>query len=81
MVLTPALFSWMKSLDAPEKSDLIIDWLDNILKRIENAIFAHHRIFVAVGITITVVLFAGAPLIRSDTQILRMLSDSTPEVK
>jgi len=81
MILTPALFSWMKALDAPEESGLIIDWLDNILKRIETAIFAHPRIFVAVGLTFTVVLFAGAPLIRSDTQILRMLTESTPEVK
>ena len=81
MILTPAFFSWMKSLDAPEKSDLIVDWLDNILTRIEKAIFDHPRIFVGAGLTITVVLFAGAPLIRSDTQILRMLSDSTPEVK
>jgi uncharacterized protein len=81
MILTPAFFSWMKSLDAPEESGLIIDWLDNILKRIENAIFSHPRVLVAVGLTITVVLFAGAPLIRSDTQILRMLTETTPEVK
>ena len=81
MILTPALFSWMKTLDMPEESGLVIDWLDDILKKIEDAIFAHSRIFVAVGLTITVLLFAGAPLIRSDTQILRMLNDSTPEVK
>jgi predicted RND superfamily exporter protein len=81
MILTPALFSWMKALDAPEESGLIIDWLDNILKRIENTIFAHPRVFVAVGLAFTVVLFAGAPLIRSDTQVLRMLNDSTAEVK
>ena len=81
MILTPALFSWMKTLDTPEESGLVIDWLDDILKKIEDAIFAHSRIFVAVGLTITVLLFAGAPLIRSDTQILRMLNDSTPEVK
>jgi len=81
MVLTPAFFSWMKSLDTPEESGLLIDWLDNILKKIENAIFSHPRVFIVTGLTITALLFAGAPLIRSDTQILRMLNDSTPEVK
>lgn len=81
MILTPAFFSIMKSLDAPEPSGVLGDWADGVLKKIEDAIFSHHRFFVGVGIAITVVLFAGAPLIRSDPQILRMLSDSAPEVQ
>jgi uncharacterized protein len=81
MILTPAFFSIMKSLDAPEPSGVLGDWADGVLKKIEDAIFSHHRLFVGVGIAITVILFAGAPLIRSDPQILRMLSDSTPEVQ
>ncbi len=81
MILTPAFFSIMKSLDAPEPSGVLGDWADDVLKKIEDAIFSHHRFFVGVGIAITVVLFAGAPLIRSDPQILRMLSDSAPEVQ
>jgi hypothetical protein len=81
MILTPAFFSIMKSLDAPEPSGVLGDWADGVLKRIEDAIFSHHRLFVGVGIAITVILFAGAPLIRSDPQILRMLSDSAPEVQ
>jgi uncharacterized protein len=81
MILTPAFFSIMKSLDAPEPSGVLGDWADNVLTKIENAIFSHHRLFVGVAIAITVILFAGAPLIRSDPQILRMLSDSAPEVQ
>jgi hypothetical protein len=81
MILTPAFFSIMKSLDAPEPSGVLGDWADDVLKKIEDAIFSHHRLFVGVGIAITVILFAGAPLIRSDPQILRMLSDSAPEVQ
>jgi uncharacterized protein len=81
MILTPAFFSIMKSLDAPEPSGVLGDWADGFLKKIEDAIFSHHRLFVGVGIAITVILFAGAPLIRSDPQILRMLSDSAPEVQ
>jgi uncharacterized protein len=81
MILTPAFFSIMKSLDAPEPSGVLGDWADDVLRKIENAIFSHHRLFVGVGIAITVILFSGAPMIRSDPQILRMLSDSAPEVQ
>jgi len=81
MILIPAIFSLMKSLDVSENSSVVVDWLDNALGRIENAIFSHHRVFVAFGAAITVLLFAGAPFVRSDPQVLRWLSDSTPEVK
>jgi len=81
MILIPAIFSLMKSLDVSENSSVVVDWLDNALGRIENAIFSHHRLFVAFGAAITVLLFAGAPFVRSDPQVLRWLSDSTPEVK
>ena len=82
MVLIPAFFSIMTSLDAPEPSGALGgDWADALLEKIEDAIFSHHRLFVGVGIAITAILFAGTPMIRSDPQILRMLSDSTPEVQ
>jgi predicted RND superfamily exporter protein len=81
MILTPAFFSLTKSLDAPEKGGVLRDWLDSRLLRLENAIFSYPRAFVMAGIAMAVFLFAGAPYIRSDTQILRMLSDKTPEVQ
>lgn len=81
MILVPAFFSFMKSLDVPEASGGVVDWLDKALRRIERAIFSHYRAFVAIGIAITVLLFAGAPMVRSDPQVLRWLSASTPEVK
>ncbi|HMK35951.1 MAG TPA: efflux RND transporter permease subunit [Desulfomonilaceae bacterium] len=81
MALTPAFFSLTKSLDTAEQSGVLRDWMDSILLGLENAIFAHSRLFVTAGIVLTVLLFAGAPYIRSDTQILRMLTDTTPEVQ
>ena len=81
MVLTPAFFSIMKSLDNPESSGVLGDWADIVLDKIETAIFRYHRIFVGVGIAVTAILFVGAPMIRSDPQVLRMLSDSTPVVR
>jgi predicted RND superfamily exporter protein len=81
MILIPAIFSFMKSLDVPEESSVVVGWLDRFLTRIENAIFNHHGKFVAIGAAMTVVLLAGAPFVRSDPQVLRWLSESTPEVK
>lgn len=81
MILAPAFFSHTKSLDAPEKTGVMRDWLDSGLLRLENVIFSYPRVFVLAGILMAVFLFAGTPYIRSDTQILRMLTDKTPEVQ
>ncbi len=81
MVLTPAFFSIMKSLDNPEGSGILGDWADVVLERIQGAILRHHRLFVGAGVAITAMLFVGAPMIRSDLQVLRMLSDSTSVVR
>jgi uncharacterized protein len=81
MVLTPAFFVRLKTLDVPEQNSLLRDWLGTVLEKIEDLIFRRYRLFVYGGVGVTALLFAGTPLIRSDTQILRMLSDSTPEVK
>ncbi len=81
MILTPAFFSIMKSLDNPERSGVLGDWADVVLEKIEKAIFRHHGLFVGAGIAITAMLFLGAPMIRSDPQVLRMLSDSTSVVR
>jgi uncharacterized protein len=81
MILAPAFFSYTKSLDAPEKTGVLRDWLDSGLLRLENVIFSYPRVFVLAGLLMAVFLFAGTPYIRSDTQILRMLTDKTPEVQ
>ena len=80
-ILVPAFFVAMKSLDAPDYSGILRDWLDRGLSRVEHSIFRYYRWFVALGVCVTVFLFAGAPMIRSDIQVLRMLSESTDEIK
>jgi uncharacterized protein len=80
-VLTPAFFMVMKSLDARDQKSVLQDGLERFLHGVENSIFNHHRLYVLLGAVITIVLFAGTPLIRSDIQILRMLSPTTTEVK
>jgi uncharacterized protein len=81
MILTPAFFIRLKTLDTPEEGGLLRDWLGKLLDTIEDLIFRRYRLFVYAGIILTALLFAAAPSIRSDSQILRMLSDSTREVK
>jgi predicted RND superfamily exporter protein len=81
MILTPAFLSRAKSLDTAERSGVLHNWIDSTLLRIEVGFFKQPRVFVAFGVVITVFLFAGTPYIRSDTQPLRMLSDTTPEVQ
>lgn len=81
MVLTPAFFFRMKSLEAPRESTVLRGWLDGFLGKLEISIFDHCKLYVVIGLAVTVFLLAGAPFIKSDTQILRMLSDKTAEVK
>jgi len=81
VVLTPAFFMVMKSFDNPEQSGMLRDWLDRVISKLEYHIFAHSRWILGIGVVITVFLFAGTPFIRTDSQILRMLSDSTPEIR
>ncbi len=81
MILTPAFFIRLKTLDTPEQSGLLRDWLGTVLEKIEDLIFRRYRWFVYAGMALTVCLFAATPFIRSDTQIMRMLSDKTREIK
>lgn len=81
LILTPAFFAWVRELDAKEDGTAVRGWLDNSVSRLKGVIFRRHRMFVALGLLITAILLAGAPLIQSDPQIFRMLSESTPEIQ
>ncbi len=80
-ILTPGFFSRMKSLDAHEPSTEPAAWLDKVLRKIESLFLHHSRTIIAVGIVVTVLLFAGTPFIKSDIQVSRMLSENTKEIK
>ncbi len=79
MVLTPAFFMRLNSLDAPRKSGITGDYLSGILDGILAFIFRRHRLIVGFGIVLTIILFSGTPFIKNDSQILRMLSYNSPE--
>ncbi len=81
VILTPAFLIFFKPLPQSSYRRMADDWIAVALSRIEQMIFRHYRIVVVFGLGLTLVLFAGVFRVVSDTQLLRMLSDSTPEMK
>ena len=81
MILTPTVLITMKSLDVPVQEGSSEDMLSRILEKVRIAISNHYRLFTVIGFTIAAIMFAGAPFIRTDPQILRQLGPSSPEVK
>ena len=81
MILTPAFFVRLKTLDAPERHNVLQDWLGRLLDRIEEIIFSRYRLLVYIGFLLIAILFAGTPYIRTDTQLMSMLSEKTPAIQ
>jgi predicted RND superfamily exporter protein len=81
MALTPTLLILLKPLRPRAYERMAADWMAGALARTERAIFHHYRTVAIAGIVFTLAMLAGAPFVRSDTQVLRMLSESTAEVK
>lgn len=81
MVLTPAFFAVMKTLDKTESKDVVVDWLETVLQNIESFISKRARIVVIFAVALSVFLLAGSPRIKSDAQIFRMLDESTKTVQ
>jgi predicted RND superfamily exporter protein len=81
VILTPAFLIAMKPLEARSYQRMAGDWVALALAGMEKAIFGHYLIVTVLGVTLTLAMVAGVPFIRSDTQLLRMLSASTKEMK
>ncbi len=81
IVLTPVFFAQLKMLDHAHAAAIGHDGMSVFLDGVFASIRRNHNRYVLFGIAITTLLFAGAPFIKSDTQILRMLSDRTQEIR
>jgi uncharacterized protein len=81
VLVTTALLTSMRPINPRSYERMASDFVAQMLTRMENAIFDHYRLVTAVGLVFTVVMLASIPLVRSDTQVLRMLSASTQEIK
>ena len=81
VLVTVVLLTWMRPLKPATYMRMTSDWVAKILVQIENTIFQYFRPVTVIGLTFTVLMLAGIPYIRSDTQLLRMLSDSTQQIR
>lgn len=80
VVLTPALLIFMKPLKPAVYDRMSGDLVHSGFVRAQSVVFKHHKLCMGVIFLVIAVMLAGAPQIRSDTQILRMLTDKTPEM-
>ncbi len=81
VILTPAFLIFFRPLGSSAYKRMAGDWMALALARTERVIFHHYRIVVVCGVVLTLAMFAGMFRVHSDTQLLRMLSESTPEMK
>lgn len=80
VILTPAFLIALKPMEPRVYASMSNDLLARGFRRIEGLVFAHYKLCVLAISGVIVFMLFGAPLIRSDTQVLRMLADSTPEL-
>jgi len=81
MILTPFIIIHLKSMDVETQDETTGDTMSRVLDRMRESIYKHHKLYTVAGFAIAVVMFAGAPLIRTDPQVMRQLSPSSPEIK
>jgi uncharacterized protein len=81
MVVTPNLVAASTAFDTQPRTNPSTDTLSRVLIRVEKSISGHHRLYTIGGLVMAVAMFAGAPFVRTDPQLLRQLDAYTREVK
>lgn len=76
-VLTPTFLIWLKPVQPDVLERMKEDWVAGALRAIEKLVFSRYRLCAWCGVLFTIVMFAGAPLIRIDTQLLSLFVDSS----
>ncbi|MFH1114048.1 MAG: MMPL family transporter [Pseudomonadota bacterium] len=81
VILAPALLVATKPLNPDKYQRMSSDLLTRGFDHLEHFVLSHHRSFTAAILIFIGIMVAGSPFIRSDTQILRMLTERTDEIK
>lgn len=76
-VLTPSFLMWLKPLQPRVLDKMQTDWFSKALDWTEVLVFRHYRLCTLGGIVFTLLMFAGAPFIRIDTQLLSLFVRSS----
>jgi len=80
LVLVPYFIVSTRLLDAAIRSGRPADLLDRTIDIAKVEIVRHHKLFAAIGIGLAVILFAGTPLIKTDSQYSQLLGESSKEI-
>jgi uncharacterized protein len=81
MALVPRFILSTRLLDAALRTDRPADLLDRTIEKAKVEIVRHYNLFTFVGIALAVVFFAGAPLIKTDSQYSQLLGESSKEIR
>jgi predicted RND superfamily exporter protein len=81
VVLTPAFLTVMRPLESRAYDSISTDFLSRGYTRVKDFVFSHPRHCLSAVLFVIAVMLTGVPRIRSDTQIMRFLNESTPEAQ
>jgi hypothetical protein len=81
VVSAPTLLIWTKPPTDTSYRRMSSDWLAYVFERFERFVFARYHLCFVLGLVVLAIMIVGIPRIRSDTQLLRLLSESTEEVQ
>ena len=81
IVITPTIIMLVKPPDARTYKRMSGDWISVSFEKMRTWVFSHYKTCAAIGLGLIALMLAGVPRIHSDTQLLRMLSESTKEMK
>jgi predicted RND superfamily exporter protein len=81
MILIPTIIISLKSMDVRVENGTGQGGTTKILQFVMNSIKRRHTLYTVVGFALIVIMFSGAPLIKSDPQILHQLGESSVEVQ
>jgi len=81
VILVPAFLIALKPLPQRVYRSMDSDLLTRGFDRTEGFVLSHHRWF-ATGLLLLIgIMLSGSPFIRSDTQVMRLLTDKTQEIQ
>jgi predicted RND superfamily exporter protein len=81
IILTPAFLIAMKPVDQRTQKQIKSDLIHWLFVGMESFVFKHYKLVTVAGIAFVIAMFAGAPLIRIDTQLLGLFTQSNPAIR
>jgi predicted RND superfamily exporter protein len=81
IILVPPVLLFLRPPNLRMYQKMDTDWLSTAFNRIAHLVFSHYRVCALCGLIIIVIMFAGAPLIKTETRMLGLFREYTPEAQ